>query len=308
MAEEPRRLLARNIAVPSQYMTQTFTQTQRAILESILASTAERGGSTQQPTAARTPSNDATSNETESATMDPNILSPILESIGTEIEPFGLESVEDSQADEGDDESMSDDEQQMYLDEFETYDTDLSDTVNRCYGPIGCKLYQQISRAKLFQIRYGAYDFLRKLIEFFLSNLRDNKVEGHEQVARLMACLIPISELKEAVRKQKYKTKEAILLRLLLDLYHIFYSLCKPPPHKLYQKVILPLLIEFYTNITESMLKKVNQQMKRILSKVKSESKNEFLFLPTKCDYLLHYKLRLKEEININEGIDQMYI
>lgn len=50
--------------------------------------------------------------------------------------------------------------------------------------------------AKLFQIRYGAYDFLRRLLEFFLSNLRGGKVEGYEQLTRLFDCLVPISELK----------------------------------------------------------------------------------------------------------------
>jgi hypothetical protein len=94
---ETRQRSSRSNPIPRQYAAQAFTQTQRAIWESIFTRVLleQRGGSAQQQqhqqyATAQTSSNEMSSEETEPANVDPNVLQPILESIATETEAFGL--------------------------------------------------------------------------------------------------------------------------------------------------------------------------------------------------------------------------
>jgi len=75
-----------------------------------------------------------------------------------------------------------------------------------------------------------------------------------------------------------------------------FYSTFEGPLYTIYQKEVIPGLIEYYNKISDSQLKSAVAQAKKIVASFKDkEHYSSFIFFATKNEYLSYYKRKQRE-------------
>jgi len=187
------------------------------------------------------------------------------------------------------------------------WDSDLSARMRTKYGAMGQLLYQRLSHAKLFPM----HDYIKKLVAFTVFHLKSRSCPStYKKMATLMQYLPPLQDLRhEVVGHTLYNSKENLVIRVILEAYSIYYTHFTGPPFSVYRIQVLPLWIEFYSNIPNNLiLKSVNTKLKRLISQLKPEPKGEFFFFKTKKEYVDHYRRKLRNASNLNEGITQQFV
>jgi hypothetical protein len=213
-----------------------------------------------------------------------------------------IRAEQESNEDQDDDSEESDEGYPSELD----YDCDLSDIALATYGQIGNRMYQSMSREKLLSSPFPLKHLPEKLLEFFLTNITCQENINFVNIKRFMACLPSLDELRDFVQlKTRPSVKEVILMRLTLDFYDMYTALFDRPPHREYTFRVLPLLISFYSNISDLTFKSMKIEFRKLLVRSKADSslKKIFWLLPDKKAFLTKYKNIQRDLTNLNEGL-----
>eukprot|EP00871_Galdieria_phlegrea_P005055 jgi/Galph1/5550/GphlegSOOS_G4138.1 len=163
-------------------------------------------------------------------------------------------------------------------------------------------------------------DFLRRLLavdEREVARLCDH-MKLRDPMKLLIERLPPFALIKQAIREQDHFFKMALVLKFTLDIYDHYYSR-EVPVFETYRKKVLPLLVMFYGNVSQSTLDNVCYQQSKVLERMKwvidwstfdnnfcedrDFLKGEFLFLPSREDYLEHYRNISRKIRNLTESL-----
>jgi len=120
------------------------------------------------------------------------------------------------------------------------------------------------------------------------------------QLDKFLLVIPKISEVKTIDPKTPV---ERAVIKILFELYEIFYSTFEGPLYTIYQKEVIPALLEFYNKSNDAQLKPANIHARRIVSSFKDkEHFSYFLSCATKNEYLSHYKRKQRDLANSTQS------
>jgi len=184
------------------------------------------------------------------------------------------------------------------------YSVNLNDpTVVDHYGTFGWIIHRNLMKSKIYDSKNGQH-FIPQMIEYLLLHIKqEGKVASVTALAKLLSCIPSLEKLKRVVTKTTYTPKEAIIIKVILEIYDIYHRHYESPTFTIYMNEVLPLLVAFHDNLGEVSMRTVNSQVRKILTNVKNYG-NEFTLLKSKEEYNTHYRNITRRIRNLCEAND----
>jgi len=205
-----------------------------------------------------------------------------------------------------------DEEEDAYDDDGgDDYDDDdlhlagmIDESVRENYGRLGYTICHNIIHREILRDTFNSRYFLRHLAEHFFTHLKqESSVTSSSILQKLLSCLPPLPDLKHVITKTKYTLKEAIIIKVVLELYENYHRRYGAPNFKIYHTEVIPLILDFYNRFPNAALKLMSSHLKRVLLNLKYLTDNFTLF-HTKQEYLTHYADVTRKVRNLSEGTD----
>eukprot|EP00026_Physarum_polycephalum_P010740 Phypoly_transcript_10917.p1 GENE.Phypoly_transcript_10917~~Phypoly_transcript_10917.p1 ORF type:complete len:363 (+),score=77.23 Phypoly_transcript_10917:133-1221(+) len=200
----------------------------------------------------------------------------------------------DEEVDEDEDEDEEDEE---YVRGF------IDDSVLANYGSLGWSICHNISDRKILNDSFNSRDFLRQMVEFFFTHLKQSTLSSTTSLHLLLNCLPSLMDLKLLISKKKYTMKEALVIKVVLEMYESYYRTFGAPNFKIYHAEVVPLLLDFYNRLPDSVLKLMSKQLTRVLLNLSSLT-SHFKFYQTQKEFIAHYHETTRRMRNLSECTD----
>lgn len=220
--------------------------------------------------------------------------------IGEEENANDYSSQHEDEAEEEDDDEDEDDDDE---DEDDALPGGfIDDSVRDNYGSLGYAICHNMINRKILNETFNSRFFLRQMVEHFFTHLKqEGNMVSSAALQKLLLCLPLLSELKNVISKTKYTMKEAIIVKVVLEIYENYHKCFGAPNFKVYHNEVVPLLVDFYNRLPDGALKLISKQLQRVLLNLKHWTDNFTLFY-TKQEYITHYRDATRKMRNLSES------
>lgn len=218
-----------------------------------------------------------------------------------EEEDGGEEDEDDYGYDEGDEDIEEDEDDE---DEYEDVRLGfIDDSVLANYGSLGWSICHNLSDRKILHDSFNSRDFLRQMVEFFFKHLHQPTLASSVSLHVLLNCLPSLVELKNLILKKKYTMKEALVIKVVLEMYESYYKTFGAPNFKTYHTEVIPLLLDFYNRLPDAVLKLMSKQLTRVLLNLPGLT-THFKLFQTQKEFIAHYRESTRRMRNLSECTD----
>ena len=144
--------------------------------------------------------------------------------------------------------------------------------------------------------------FLEFIILYFVNNLNIKN-----NIKQFMNCLPNLDRINNVITfLNSKKSKEILILKLILDFYEIYYLNYETPLYIKFQIKLLPTMINYYNIISNLKLNSLIIDLNLILLNINKSNnkinKNYFKTFNNSIEYIKFYKNLRNYFINLNEG------
>mmetsp|Transcript_9661 Transcript_9661/g.16745 ORF Transcript_9661/g.16745 Transcript_9661/m.16745 type:complete len:317 (-) Transcript_9661:156-1106(-) len=192
-------------------------------------------------------------------------------------------------------------------DEEDEDHTDIDTEIRERHGTLGLQLFKNLQSTKALGCEPDAH-FLRCIIELYLQSTTSSSSHSPSTQPNIISSLLSLSDLQDAlVKRPVLECNEALVVKVMLDLYDAYYTSHDSPLFLVYQLQIIPLAIRFYGALSDALLRSLVKHLHVLTSSVKDPgvlqlASRTFLVLDSVAQYVDLYESRRREYRNLAEG------
>eukprot|EP00743_Colponemidia_sp_Colp-15_P005925 GILK01006370.1.p1 GENE.GILK01006370.1~~GILK01006370.1.p1 ORF type:complete len:443 (-),score=55.12 GILK01006370.1:110-1438(-) len=181
----------------------------------------------------------------------------------------------------------------------------LTDVIlDRC-GLLGLLMHCRFRKSGLF-LGDEELDFLGGIVEicYFITGHDTTKFVATWRELREL--LPPLSQVGKLISNHAHTSQELAVCKLVLTMFQTYYSKVDFPLFKIYTNDLLPLFLKFYEALSEDTVSALDSELTSFLSSyidMVTGKCDWCIFLPSRQDYLDHYRAQIRQYRNMVEGI-----
>eukprot|EP00357_Protocruzia_adherens_P027547 CAMPEP_0114981634 /NCGR_PEP_ID=MMETSP0216-20121206/5648_1 /TAXON_ID=223996 /ORGANISM="Protocruzia adherens, Strain Boccale" /LENGTH=356 /DNA_ID=CAMNT_0002343317 /DNA_START=29 /DNA_END=1099 /DNA_ORIENTATION=+ len=182
-------------------------------------------------------------------------------------------------------------------------DSEIASELLDHYGAFGLIIYSRFKQAKLLEEFPQSIHFLQNVLEFYLNNIAHNDRESCDNLRNLFAVLPPLKQIQCFSRTWHEDEKDLIIVKLILDIYEGFLKKFDAPLYQKYTREFIPLAVEFYSQLSATMLASVLRELKNVIIRLGRPNWKPYLLMyKTPEDYLQYYENQKLMIANLTAG------